>query len=477
MLAIEIHMRIRQLMPLFKFASIRWVLVLLILGSLFRIAWLIPPIQSPDEFHHLYRAQMLSTGQWLLKPAPDHPGSSMLTKRSQVGGWVDPALLTYKDLHWPLVLDPQREFSAEENATVASVRWAHSETFVKLPGAGYYFPLIYAPQATGLALGRWLDLSVDASYWFCRVLTTLTCFAILVFSLRIVSPPPLVWALLCLPMVVFQFLSPTIDGLSSAMSVLILSLFIKSCDLLQRPNKLLSWGLGLIILVVVASRTHLLAFLLIPFFIAWRHKSMRDFGVGVVVGLTAVAWIVFAIWSTHDGRVISRSATGSQLLHYLTNPWEFFQIFWATLTDADTFLHYERSFVGILGWLNVLLPQKAYLVLWSGLGICALLSIHLFYKERVICLSSRWLLILLGCLSAILVFFAMLTTWTPADASIIEGVQGRYFTVPALMVAYAFSVSQDKQQSSWPWVTHLSVFSFAAVSFSTLILALLARYD
>lgn len=464
-------------MPLFKLPLLRWVLGLMILGFLFRIAWLIPPIQSPDEFNHLYRAQMLSMGQWLLKPAPNQPEISLLGKGSQVGGWVDPALLAYKDLHWPLVLDPQRELSDEEKTAVSSVRWKQSETFVKLPGSGYYFPLIYAPQAAGLALGRWLDWSVDASYWLCRVLTTLTCFAILVFSLRILTPPPLAWALLCLPMTVFQFLSPTIDGLSSAMSVLILSLFIKSCDLLQRPHNLLSWGLGLLILVVVASRTHLLAFLFIPFFIAWRHKSLHDFGVGIVVAVTAVAWIAFAIWSTHDGRVVNRSATGSQLIHYLTNPFDFFQILWATLTDAETFLHYERSFVGILGWLNVLLPEKAYPLLWSGLGICALLSIHFFSKKRVVCLSSRWLLLLLGCLSASLVFFAMLTTWTPADATIIEGVQGRYFTVPALMVAYAFAVSQDKRQSSWPWVTQLAVFSFAAVSFFALILALLARYD
>lgn len=470
-------MRIKQLMPLFKKPGLRWLLVLLFLGFLLRIAWLIPPIQSPDEFHHLYRAQMLSMGQWLLKPSPDQPEASLLAKGSQVGGWVDPALLAYKDLHWPLVLDPQRELSAEEKAAVANIRWKQTETFVNLPGAGYYFPLIYAPQAAGLALGRWLNWGVDASYWLCRVLTTLTCFAVLVFSLRILSPPPLVWALLCLPMAVFQFLSPTIDGLSSAMSVLILSLFLKLSDRLQRPNNYLSWSLALIILVVVASRTHLLAFLLIPFFIAWRHKSLRDFGMGLVVALVAMAWIAFAIWSTHDGRVANRSGTSTQLIHYLNNPFEFFQILWITLGDADTFLHYERSFVGILGWLNVLLPEMAYPVLWSGLGICTLLSAHLVYQARVVCPSSRWFLLFLGCLSASLVFFAMLTTWTPADASIIEGVQGRYFTVPALMVAYAFTVSQEKRRDSWPWVTHLAVFSFAAVSFLALILALLARYD
>jgi uncharacterized membrane protein len=83
----------------------------------------------------------------------------------------------------------------------------------------------------------------------------------------------------------------------------------------------------------------------------------------------------------------------------------------------------------------------------------------------------------MGGVSAILVFVAMLTTWTPAEASIIEGVQGRYFTVPALMVAYALTVSQEKRHDVWSWVTHLVVFSFTILSFSALILALLARYD
>jgi uncharacterized membrane protein len=472
-----IRMRIRQLIHLFKPPLLRCLFGLLMLGVLLRIALLIPPIQSPDEYLHLYRAQMLSMGQWLLKSAPDQPEVSLFAKGSQVGGWVDPALLTYKDLHWPLVLDPHRELSPEEKAAVARLRWTQYETFVTLPGAGYYFPLIYAPQATGLALGRWLNLSVDTSYWLCRVLTTLTCMTVLVFSLRILSPPPLAWALLCLPMTVFQFLSPTIDGLSSAISVLILSLFIKSCDHGQQPHQLFSWGLGLIILAVVASRTHLLAFLLIPFFLAWRHTSPRDFGVGIVVAITAMAWIAFAIWTTQDGRIANRSGTGSQLLHYLTNPFDFLQILWATLTDSHTFLHYQRSFVGILGWLNVLLPVNAYPVLWSGLGFCGLLSIHWLYNDRGACSSCRLFLVLMGGVSAILVFVAMLTTWTPAEASIIEGVQGRYFTVPALMVAYALTVSQEKRHDVWSWVTHLVVFSFTILSFSALILALLARYD
>ena len=38
-------------------------------------------------------------------------------------------------------------------------------------------------------------------------------------------------------------------------------------------------------------------------------------------------------------------------------------------------------------------------------------------------------------------FLALLITWTPQPAHVIEGVQGRYFLIPAIMVAYAVAGS------------------------------------
>jgi uncharacterized membrane protein len=455
----------------------KWLFGAVTLLFLFSIARLIPPVQSPDEHHHLYRAQMLSMGQWLLRPEPELSSTGVLSKGSQVGGWVDRGLMEYKDAYWPLVVDPQKSFSAEEQKRVGQIQWQRQLTFVNLPGAGYYFPLIYAPQALGLALGRWLDLGVHASYWLCRTLTTLTCFALLVLSWRILSPPPLAWGLLSLPMAVFQLLSPTIDGLTMALSVLILSLFVKISDGSKQAHWTLSMGFVTAIFMVVTTRAHLLVFLVLPLFWAYRLKSSRDLWMGLACTSVALLWVAFGIWTTHDGRVINRVDTTSQLLQYLANPVSFFQMVWMSLSDSNTFLHYQRSFIGILGWLNVLLPEVSYALIWSGLLVCTLLSLHMMLRSQVPCVSSRGLLFILGGASSCLVFLAMLITWTPADAALIEGVQGRYFTVPALMAAFSMATSTQWQSKSGSGLTRVVLIAFAAVSFASLILALLARYD
>ena len=53
-------------------------------------------------------------------------------------------------------------------------------------------------------------------------------------------------------------------------------------------------------------------------------------------------------------------------------------------------------------------------------------------------------------LSALSVFLLLLVSWTPnpAHAQLIEGVQGRYFLVPALMVAMALAAPQGQQRAT-----------------------------
>ena len=49
--------------------------------------------------------------------------------------------------------------------------------------------------------------------------------------------------------------------------------------------------------------------------------------------------------------------------------------------------------------------------------------------------------------SLAIIFFAMLISWTPHPASLIDGVQGRYFLIPAMMFAYALCQQVKKQGS------------------------------
>jgi uncharacterized membrane protein len=138
-------------------------------------------------------------------------------------------------------------------------------------------------------------------------------------------------------------------------------------------------------------------------------------------------------------------------------------VVWTTLTDRQTLLGYFSSFFGILGWLNAAFKGKEYVVLLALLGSLALtsFSVKQFKKQSWFALLlAVSILPMLG-----LIFFAMLTTWTPHPATIIIGVQGRYFLIPAIVLTYAFygnpsELGQLRQRISYALLSVLGLYSF-----------------
>ena len=78
--------------------------------------------------------------------------------------------------------------------------------------------------------------------------------------------------------------------------------------------------------------------------------------------------------------------------------------------------------------------------------------------------------------SVFTIFFALLVTWTPHPATVIDGVQGRYFLVPGLLLAYAssglgkgISVNQEK-------IGRIALFVLAVFSCLSMTDLLVERY-
>jgi hypothetical protein len=129
--------------------------------------------------------------------------------------------------------------------------------------------------------------------------------------------------------------------------------------------------------------------------------------------------------------------TSNVLGFYLVNPLIFFKVLIATLSDTDFFQFYRESFIGILGWLDARFNEVVYAYFYGLVLLIAFFSIS--FKN----IRNRWstsaLLLICSYSSLLLIFFALLITWNTHPASIIQGVQGRYFLVPALLIAYALN--------------------------------------
>ena len=450
------------------------------------LSWLIPPMQSPDEESHIKRAYLISQGDFLLQSlAPDMAGviddqeTAAFKERARkhggrIGGTIDLALANFVAVHLTLVREAGMRFSATEKDLIAQKNWQGIRHFQVLPGTGYYFPAIYAPQALGLAIGQWFNLSVQHSYDLAKGSTLLACFALLGLAFRLITPNPLVAALLLLPMSLFQMLSPTIDGLTTSLAVLTVSLFLVSIDRSRRHSPARSWSLAVCIFLLATSRAHLLPLLVLPFYIAWQRQSRRDFYLGCLTAVAAVGWVLFALQTTNDPRIVRNHTTTQLLMQYAADPAAFFKIVWASVTDPAVFTFYHRSFIGILGWLDTHLTEYFYPTLWMGLALCALASVSVSTLHGD--WSARLLLVAIGVASIGLIFLAMLVTWTPHPASVVKGVQGRYFVVPAILLAYAASGYATQQPPLRQWIATASMAVFALTSLTALTMALWGRY-
>lgn len=435
-------------------------------------AWMlsqrIPPLQSPDESHHLARAYLLAHGELTLTTPPGRMS----------GGRVDDGLVAFMDRYLSLAGQPTRRLDARERAEADGQAWLGEQhrSFFEMPGTGYYLPLVYLPQALGLRLGEWVGLSIGPSYQLARVGVQLSCLLLLVWSVALHRPPPLVLAVLLLPMSVFQFLSPTLDGLTTSLALLAISVFLQTLRTGRTTRSGAAWTLALSLLLVVTSRVHLLPMLLMPFFLFWRSRQHRDLHLALALALVSLAWVAYALLSTTDFRVARSHGTTEVLRHYLHTPMDFARVLWRTLLDADQRGFYARSFVGILGWLDA--PLRPYFYPWLGAGLilCGLASLS-WPRDRTDA-QARVLLLLLAAASALLVFLALLLTWTPHPASVVAGVQGRYFVVPALLVAHGLAGVCPPQKPGLPQqlAKWLLLAVFAGLSLTALMAALQARY-
>lgn len=402
-----------------------------ILVSALLMAAIVPPFQSPDEFDHVERAYALSKGRLLL--------DSEVGKAS--GVWVDDGLLAYMDQyeHLPFKSDARLDAEVEEGAAV--IGWKGTETFSGAPGTGYYLPLVYLPQAIAFALGHEAGASIDASYRAARLASGAVA-ALLLFLAFLRWPPSVpVMALLLLPMTLFQWAGAGIDALSIGAAVLAVSLWLEQ-EASRTPASLRRIAaVGILLVVVVGCRFHMAPLLLVPLWMA-RPFTMLRIALGLVPLAAIAAWTLLALAITEHPKTAAMSV-GDKLMAYAATPSHLFDVLWTTATTPSIAEFYGRSFVGVLGWLDTALPPSVHAA-WSILLGAALawgIAVADWRRAR----PCHAFAAALGMCSAVLVPLLLLLMWTPFESPTIDGVQGRYFLLPAMVLAMALPKTHERR--------------------------------
>ncbi|WP_233848404.1 DUF2142 domain-containing protein [Paraburkholderia sp. HD33-4] len=401
---------------------------IVILGGI--LSAIIPPMQSPDEGDHLKRAYLLSIGSHVHTPS----GQS-------TGGDIDDGLKAFMSAYLNAVANkPHTTLTPQTIRDANDIRWSGTRSFDPMPNASPYFPLAYIPQAIGLRIGQTFNLRVGTSYRLARAASLAAIAALLALSFQIFRPNALVICTLALPMTMFQIASATQDGISIAWLILSVSLFRRG---LERERSFPTWMGVLLILsafLVMSSRPQLFPIALFPASVFWVRRDRRALVVTAIATLGALAWIIHGLGVVNMGH--PRSMTTGQILSmYAHHPMELIAVFARTLSDPGYLAFYWHSFVGILGWLDTPMPASIYLSAAVALIVAAAISF-----SRDVSRCARWLPIFCAAAALGLAFLAMLITWTDQPAQFIVGVQGRYFTAPALLVAYGLGSQSTSER-------------------------------
>lgn len=425
---------------------------LLLVALQFLARW-VPPLQSPDELAHLIRVASLSHGQAL---ATTEPGVS-------TGSHFDVALALLAQVHVPVIQQRNPDVSADALLALQTQRWTGRLMYGEAPGSAMYLPLIYAPAALGLAIGQALDWTVLDSYHLARMTSQVFCITVMALAAWIWAPPLLAWAVLMLPMSLFQMLSPVVDGPAHALTLLALSMLMR---LRHEPRAIWAWCTAGCLMVLVTARLHLMPLLLMPLWWAWRRPWQANEAAAADLGVTdarpannliwagaagitgTLLWTAWAASTVVDTRVQRDASPGTVVAHYLRQPQDLWAVFRRTFQDESRPQFLLDSFIGNLGWLDTRLAEAAYPTLWWGLAAITVLSLPWWASTWRRTIGDRLVLTLCAGSSCVLAFLLMLVTWSPFPAELIEGVQGRYFIAPALVAAYAVG--------AWPGPTGCS---------------------
>lgn len=432
-------------------------------------AWIfalsIPPMQSPDENQHIARAYLLAHGELLLQNPP----------QQMSGGYIDKGLHQFITDSLKISGDSSKKMPESDVQELKDLHWTGTgdQKFMEIPGTGYYFPVIYAPHALGLLLGEQLQLSIYTSYQITRFITIVASLAFMVWAFKLMPASPAVLGLIMLPMSFFQLLSPTLDGLTNGMSLAVIGLFL-SC--LNNPGQRRNfYALSLLVFLLATTRIHLISFIIFIFIIAWSERNRIFSCMAFVVSLSSIAWIYFSIRNTVDNRVPREMSSIEMLIHYLGHPGEFISVLYRTITSSDRMTFYWHSFLGNLGWLDTPLKSIFYVLLPALL--LALLVNSLFSNNRKFATpAARWYLLLAAILSTLAIFSALLISWTPFPAIVINGIQGRYFTVPMILLFCSLQGLRPYQNNISIWMGRTLLVTFMACSSAAFFIAIFERF-
>ena len=389
------------------------------------IVFFTPPLQVPDEYNHLVRAYQISEGIFAspIKYVNGHKSSY---------GEVPISLSKLYSFKNP--------FDSAHSASIPFIKYTFSvplekdkTTIINIPNTGQYSPIPYIPQAIGAWLGMNAGLSLGGTFYLMRFMAVLFSAVCIFLSMRILSEKRLlIFLIAMMPMFLFETASISADAVTYALSILFISYILSQCDS-NLPMTREEYFLLAIIALTLGFIKQIYGVILLLYFLipARRAQNKRRFYlIGLILISMFLASSVFWLYMMGGSEVthpnLSSVKPKEQISYLINNPMQYPDIILNTITNK--FEDYHNQFIGVLGWLKIILPQwfyRFYTIILIISAVCGKLNLSIWQRAFMpICVAISFLVISLN----------LYITWTPVGKSTVDGIQGRYMIPLAMMI-------------------------------------------
>jgi len=392
-----------------------------------------PPFQVADEITHFGRVYKLSEFETIQKFENGISGDSVPASLGKIS-------TLFRDLCW----QPQNKTTKGKIINTLKVSLQPGVKVYDRIDAGEYFYFSYLPQLPIVLIGRFFEFNTLYILYFGRFFALIFFVVCVRYAIKIIPIGKyLLMTIALLPMTLAQAASFNADCVTFSLSFLGISMIMKR-SFSDRPfnRDIEFYMLAAIILIFgILKPTYLpLAALLLIIRPFYRKIYLSHFLLCAIIMFgsffSTYLWRSLAsrpyqttATKINDTNLVGSSIIGegvSRLEMLLNSPGKIIDLYYNTYNYFGEM--YYKSTIGILGYLDTVLPIQVYFLFGFLILFIALFESNSNFK---LSLYQRSFLFFISFGVILLTILAMYTR-TRQDAGLIaEGVQGRYF-IPAL---------------------------------------------
>ncbi len=387
--------------------------LLVALPCALRLAVTTVPYDTADEPNHFLRATQIGQGGLVSKKLSG----------GNAGGALPVGVVRSYDLDHLVHGPGHLRITVAALAPFEALRWGRGTGLIGFPNTATYGPVMYAPAALAIDLGRALDLPVLATLRAARAADAVAATALAATAILVsVTGLPFLTLVLMLPMTLFLFGSASQDAMLIASGAFVASWLGRRASGL--PAGWPAWlAVGALVGAMAMGRLPYALLAAIPVILTFDGPERAKGVASAALAIVATAlWFAVGIAPLGVSTRAGGSLLGGAQIHWiLRHDGEAARVLWKTVAEWPTYRF--REVVGVLGWLDIEFPARIYR--WAAVAMTLTLALALRQPRTGF---ARRLLILLTLLAIVLaIYVALYLSWTIIGAARIDGIQGRYF--------------------------------------------------